>query len=155
MVKQREKNLKVHEKVSNDQQAFRDNIVTDSGNDLAEKNYLEVLALKKSLGVVNEADLEALKIREDPREVLTRKILGRLNGMSVYSADFQQVCSIFGTTSRVEIAKRLAESYIKSASMKNVMRRIIGPDGDLNTVGEAELKKDLEKEKQAANNPMG
>jgi hypothetical protein len=58
-----------------------------------------------------------------------------------------------GSNSRQVIAKKLAERYVASAALKNVVRKVVGQT-DLSSIGEEELGKDLGKEGAIFNNPM-
>ena len=150
---QRSKNLRVAENVSSDQAALRNLIVTDDHSDEREFKFLRLLHQKKELGILSQDDINDLIVRDDPVETLTLKILKRLNKMSTYSADFLQISNVMGSNSRQVIAKKLAERYVASAALKNVVRKVVGQT-DLSSIGEEELGKDLGKEGQLFSNPM-
>jgi hypothetical protein len=150
---QRSKNLRVAENVSSDQAALRNLIVTDDHSDEREYKFLRLLREKKELGILSQDDIDDLVVRDDPVETLTLKILKRLNKMSTYSADFLQISNVMGSNSRQVIAKKLAERYVASAALKNVVRKVVGQT-DLSSIGEEELGQDLGKEGALFNNPM-
>jgi len=150
---QRSKNLRVAENVSSDQAALRNLIVTDDHSDEREYKFLRLLHQKKELGILSQDDINDLIVRDDPIETLTLKILKRLNKMSTYSADFLQISNVMGSNSRQVIAKKLAERYVASAALKNVVRKVVGQT-DLSSIGEEELGQDLGKEGQLFSNPM-
>ena len=152
MAPQRQKNLKVAESVNSDQAALRNIIVHDDHGDEKELKFLQLLKAKEDLGILTRQDITELVVRDDPTEVLTLKILKRLNKMSTYDPGFQQICSVMGSSSRQEIAKKLASRYVASAALKNVVRRVVG-QVDLSSIGEEELGADLAKSEQF-DNPM-
>jgi hypothetical protein len=59
-------------------------------------------------------------------------MLKYFNGLSDYSAEFAQISSVAGMTSRVDIARDLAKRYCDSHSTQIVLDRIMGgkPKGD-------------------------
>ena len=150
---QRSKNLRVAENVSSDQAALRNLIVTDDHSDEREYKFLRLLREKKELGILTQTDIDDLVVRDDPVETLTLKILKRLNKMSTYSADFLQISNVMGSNSRQVIAKKLAERYVASAALKNVVRKVVGQT-DLSSIGEVELGEDLGKQDVFFTNPM-
>ena len=150
---QRQKNLKVAESINSDQAALRNIIVHDDVSDEKELKFLQLLEAKEKLGILSREDIQELVVLDDPVETLTLKILKRLNKMSTYDPGFQQICSVMGSNSRQEIAKKLASRYVASAALKNVVRRVVGQT-DLSSLGEEELGADLGKARALATNPM-
>ena len=77
---QRVKNLAVKENINTQQAGLSNVIVTDSHNDKAEREFLELLKIKKELGVISEEDIKQLVPgNTDPVERLTIDILKNLN----------------------------------------------------------------------------
>ena len=151
---QRQKNLRVHESVNSDQAALRNIIVNDDTSDEKELKFLQLLKAKVDLNILTQDDVTELVVKDDPVETLTLKILKRLNKMSTYDPSFQQLCSVMGSNSRQEIAKKLASRYVASAALKRVIRYTVGRE-DLNSIGEAELAADLQKSEAITfGNPM-
>ena len=69
---QRVKNLAVKENINTQQAGLSNIIVTDSHNDKAEREFLELLKIKKELGVISEEDIKQLVPgNTDPVERLT------------------------------------------------------------------------------------
>jgi hypothetical protein len=63
---------------------------------------------------------------ESESEVVAAKMLTYLNGLSDYSAEFAQISSVAGMTSRVAIAADLAKKYCDSHSTQIVLDKIMG-----------------------------
>ena len=152
MAPHRMKNLTANESVSSNDAALRDNLLTDRASEAAEINRLKLLYYKQQLGVVTEDQVKQLLGPSDPVDLLARKILVKLNTMSTLDSRLIHIFSIFGTKSRAEIAKRLAEKYIASQTLKHTLRSFLG--NDLNTIGEEEVYRDLGREDALDTNPM-
>ena len=152
MAPHRMKNLTANESVSSNDAALRDNLLTDRASESAEINRLKLLYYKQQLGVVTEEQVKQLLGPSDPVDLLARKILVKLNTMSTLDSRLIHIFSIFGTKSRAEIAKRLAEKYIASQTLKHTLRSFLG--SDLNTIGEEEVYRDLGREDALDTNPM-
>ena len=150
---QRQKNLRVHESTNSEQMALRNIIVNDSTSDDKELKFLELLSKKVELGILSQSDVDGLVLKGDPVEKLTIKILKNLNKFSTYSAQFQQIAAVMGSTSRIDIAKKLAERYVSSAALKNVVRQVVNQK-DLGSLGELELGEDLGRQDALVDNPM-
>ena len=84
-----------------------------------------------------------------------RHLIGRrLNKLSTYDSRWIAITQTMGSNSRQEIAKRLAHRYVQSAALKRVVKDIVGPDKDLNTLGEAELMENVASGYRDAQGPM-
>jgi pyridoxal/pyridoxine/pyridoxamine kinase len=148
---QRVKNLAVKENINTQQAGLSNVIVTDSHNDKAEREFLELLKIKKELGVISEEDIKQLVPgNTDPVERLTIDILKNLNKYSSASAEFKEICQVMQSTSRVQMAKKLAERYVAASQLKRIVARTIGrPQNELGSVGDSFVAADLGR--QAAN----
>ena len=144
MAPTRMKNLTANESISSNDAALRDNLLTDRNSEAAEINRLKLLYYKRQLGVVSDEQVKQLLGPSDPVDLLARKILVKLNTMSTLDSRLIHIFSIFGTKSRAEIAKRLAEKYIASQTLKHTLRSFLG--SDLNSIGEEEVYRDLGRE---------
>ena len=98
-------NMTAGEQVSTDQAALRDNVLTDGHSDKAEYDRLNLLHLKYRMGIITKKQIEDQIIVDDPVEVLSGKIVAKLNKMSVYDPTLMHIFSTFGSRSRVAIAK--------------------------------------------------
>ena len=152
MAPTRMKNLTANESVSSNDAALRDNLLTDRASEAAEINRLKLLNLKLQLGVVTQDQVNQLLGPSDPVDILARKILIKLNKMSTLDSRLIHIFSIFGTKSRAEINKRLAEKYVASQTLKHTLRSFLG--SDLNSIGEEEVYRDLGREDALDSNPM-
>ena len=70
--------------------------------------------------------------KESESERVASTMLKYLNGLSDYSAEFAQISSVAGMTSRVDIARDLAKRYCDSHSTQIVLDKMLG--GSPNTV---------------------
>ena len=70
--------------------------------------------------------------KESESERVASTMLKYLNGLSDYSAEFAQISSVAGMTSRVDIARDLAKKYCDSHSTQIVLDKMLG--GSPNTV---------------------
>lgn len=70
---------------------------------------------------------------ESESEIVAAKMLKYLNGLSDYSAEFAQISSVAGMTSRVEIARDLAKKYTDSHSTQIVLDKMLANDDGRST----------------------
>ena len=150
---QRSKNLRLNESINTETAALRNTFVTDEHSDEKELKYLQLLQAKVDMGILSKDTVRQLIVKDDPVEVLTIKLLTRLNGMSTYDPAFQQLCSVFSSNSRTDIARKMASKYVQSQALKRIVKYATGVD-DLQSLGQSELEQDLLKSQNLNNNPM-
>ena len=68
--------------------------------------------------------------RESESERVASTMLKYLNGLSDYSAEFAQISSVAGMTSRVDIARDLAKKYCDSHSTQVVLDKMLNGQGN-------------------------
>ena len=103
----------------------------------SEYEYLRLHKLKAEIRD-NKQGGEAMRAlganfkHDSESEQVATHMLKYLNGLSDYSAEFAQISSVAGMTSRVDIARDLAKRYCDSHSTQIVLDRIMGgkPQGD-------------------------
>ena len=105
------------------------------------------------MGILSQDTVRQLIVKDDPVEVLTIRLLTRLNGMSTYDPAFQQLCSVFSSNSRTDIARKMATKYVQSQALKRIVKYATGVD-DLQSLGQSELEQDLQKSRNLNQNPM-
>ena len=150
---QRQKNLRLSESINTEAAALRNTFVTDEHLDEKELKYLQLLQAKVNMGILSQDTVRQLIVKDDPVEVLTIRLLTRLNGMSTYDPDFQQLCSVFSSNSQTDIARKMATKHLKFQALKLIVRYATGTD-DLQSLGETESEQDLSKSRNLSENPM-
>lgn len=126
------------EKVSAQQQALRNEIVSGGSSSQTEMNaYLSSLKLRRDLGLISEEEIKQLVGQESNEEVLCRKILINLNKLNTLDSRWLAISAQFGTD-KLKVARELASRYTKSSYIRNLTAMAIG-QSDVTTFGQEEV----------------
>ena len=140
------------EKVSAQQQALRNEIVSGNSSSSEMNTYLSSLKLRRDLGLISEEEIKQLVGQESNEEVLCRKILINLNKLNTLDSRWLAISAQFGTD-KLKVIRELASRYTKSSYIRNLTAMAIG-QSDVTTFGQAEVNASMGSAARPAN-PAG
>ena len=140
------------EKVSAQQQALRNEIVSGNSSSSEMNTYLSSLKLRRDLGLISEEEIKQLVGQESNEEVLCRKILINLNKLNTLDSRWLAISAQFGTD-KLKVSRELASRYTKSSYIRNLTSMAIG-QSDVTSFGQAEVNASMGSAARPAN-PAG
>ena len=148
----------VHETTGPRAQAFSSNILTDSSSLKTEKEFLELINLKRNLGILSEAQFREYigSASGQAQEAAMLRVLSSLNRFSEFDSRLERVYQMFGSRSKIEVARKISMKMVQSAATKRVLAETIGvTPNEIGSFGSAYVERDLQRSEAALLvNPM-
>ena len=149
----------VSETVGPRAQAFSSNILlTDTSSMKAEKEFLELISLKRRLGILSEEQFNEYlgSASGQAQEEAMLQVLTNLNRFSEFDSRLERVYQMFGSRSKIEVARKISQKMVASAATKRVLAETIGvTPTQIGSFGSTYVEQDLRRSEAALlRNPM-
>ena len=124
----------------------------------AEKEFLELINLKRNLGILSEAQFREYigSASGQAQEQAMLSVLSSLNRFSEFDSRLERVYQMFGSRSKIEVARKISMKMVQSAATKRVLAETIGVNpSEIGNFGSLYVERDLERSEAALlDNPM-
>ena len=148
----------VSETVGPRAQAFSRNILSDTSSMKAEKEFLELISLKRRLGILSEEQFNEYlgSASGQAQEEAMLQVLTNLNRFSEFDSRLERVYQMFGSRSKIEVARKISQKMVASAATKRVLAETIGvTPNQIGSFGNTYVEQDLQRSEAALlRNPM-